>query len=215
MIRRDGPEHERLSFRRLLQVMELHHDFGCLTVFLGSMKMFARAPSIAPLKSIFSFVLSSFLKCGMPTSARYSLASTVALVVETAVVDTATVPLVVGKATVAVVVVGTVATVVVVTGTASVVVVVGTATVVVVVGTATSATCSPTAAGEPIGITVRPVGTALRKKILVFGSYAVKLASGEATNMKRVRGVVVLNVPTPFATSTGPSIVTAPVESTA
>src|SRR5207302_8142180 len=119
------------------------------------MKMFARAPSITPVKFTFSFVSSPVLYVGMPS-------------------------------------IGTVYS---------------------VVGPTTAATCSPTAVDN--GITDKPCGTALRNRIFVFASYAVSAASADEINMKRDNGVVVVNVPTPFVTSIGPSKDTAPLGSTA
>src|SRR5688572_13228379 len=81
-----------------------------------------------------------------------------------------------------------------------------------VVGATVAATFSPT--GALSGITDKPVGTELRNRTVVSASYAANAASVELINMKRDSGVVVVNVPTPFATWTGPSNVTAPVGST-
>ena len=43
---------------------------------------------------------------------------------------------------------------------------------------------------------------------MVFGSYAVKAGSGEATSMNLESGVVAASVPVPFVIATGPSAVT-------
>src|SRR5687768_8472434 len=70
-----------------------------------------------------------------------------------------------------------------------------------VVGAVVAATLSPT--GPLNGITDNPVGTELRNRTVVLASYAANAASGELINMKRDSGVVVVKVPTPFATWTG------------
>ena len=106
------------------------------------------------------------------------------------------------------VVVGAVVTVVV---GAVVTVVVG----VVTVGVVTTVVGVVATATVDRGMAVKPVGTALRKNILPFGSYAVRLSSGVAINMNLFSGVVAVNFPVPFARTTGPSEVTAPASSTA
>src|SRR5215212_2527997 len=59
---------------------------------------------------------------------------------------------------------------------------------VVAAGAPTAETFSPSAL--VIGMTVKPSGTALLNSTFVFGSYAVKEGSGDATSMNFESGVV-------------------------
>src|ERR671915_440582 len=86
----------------------------------------------------------------------------------------------------------------------------GVVVVVVLAGWAVvAATFSPSALVN--GTTEKPSGTALLNRTLVFGSYAVKAGSGEATSMNLDSGVVAANVPVPFEIATGPRAVTTPL----